>query len=247
MGNRIPEGLADKQRQGTWFQLITGPQIPSQPCHCTDLGVSSGAPLHHCSSTRQAPASVEVMQGQTIYVKRLGWCVVCSNHPTKDRVCPSITDLPSSPRHKAPFHLLKTHGSCVEHDSQPARWHLPGHYHAGTRQAPSEGRKLTTNMELQMGTLRHGGRGGPPEVSARATRRESQKLTLRQGPPQAHRLLQREKQHMVCRDERRKHSGSSVQRRKSRTPSGLRDKTEFLKSSKRSADAGHMFYSGLWR
>lgn len=152
MGNRIPEGLADKQRQGMWFQLITGPQIPSQPCHCTDLGVSSGAPLHHRSSTRQAPASVEVMQGQTIYVKRLGWCVLCRNHPTKDRVCPSITDLPSSPRHKAPFHPLKTHGSCVEHDSQPARWHLPGHYHAGTQQAPSEGRKLITNMELQMDT-----------------------------------------------------------------------------------------------
>ena len=106
MGNRIPEGLADKQRQGTWFQLIMGPQIPSQPCHCTDLGVSSGAPLHHCSSTRQAPASVEVMQGQTIYVKRLGWCVVCSNHPTKDRVCPSITDLPSSPHHAAQMGFL---------------------------------------------------------------------------------------------------------------------------------------------
>ena len=29
-------------------------------------------------------------------------------------------------------------------------------------------------------------------------------------------------------------------------PSGLRDKTEFLQRSEQSADAGHMFYSGLW-
>ena len=82
-------------------------------------------------------------------------------------------------------------------------------------------------------------RRDPLKVTERARRRQSGSPMPGLGPSQPL-LLQRERQHMVCRDERREveivlRGGVGA---KSTSPSGLYDKTEFLKSSKRNCQWG---------
>ena len=83
-------------------------------------------------------------------------------------------------------------------------------------------------------------RRDPPKVTERARRWQSGSPMPGLGPSQPPLLLQRERQHMVCRDERREVEivlkGGA--RAKSTSPSGLRDKTEFFKSSKRNCQWG---------
>lgn len=248
MGNRSPEVMAKGQRPqvealppplGGALPAHGGPSDPVHAHRGWTLPLHGPGPAlerptspllsrsHVPSSTRQVPASVGALGGKQ-YPSNTRGCVERAA-TTKQK---PLSVLPSGTRHRAPTHhrapsqRLQKHSSHVEPDSQPARQPPHRDYNTGPQPLATDGRKRAMNVPLQMGTER--------------------KQTSGRGPPQTHPLSPQERPQTVGRDERRPSSGRSLPRRTSTTPSRLRDKTEFLKSSQQSADAGHMFYSGPW-
>lgn len=217
---------------------MEGRQIQSPPtaaglCHCTDQDLSSKDPGHLSSRGATFPHQ------QDKYL--LPWALCGGNNIHQTLGAVSSVQQPPHRSHCLSFRrglaiepprITERHpsgyrnSSHVEPDSQPARRPPHRDYNTGPHQLATDGRKRAMNVPLQMGTER--------------------KRTSGRGPPQTHPLSPQERPQTVGRDERRQSSGRSLPRRRSTTPSGLRDKTEFLKSSQQSADAGHMFYSGPW-
>ena len=150
-----------------------------------------------------APASVAVTGRSKQHAARVSTSGSAREQcaPTEDSFHPLISDVTVGPSHpRAPSQLLRDNSRHVEGASQLAR-HLPIDYNVRSCQVPMEGGKLTPNVILQAGTLRFGRERDPPKVADRA--RHSWSLTPPLGPSQPLPLVEQERQHMVCPDERR--------------------------------------------